>query len=249
MMWQNLVFDGNDTGGKKPRMVPTHDAGSRGGRSFAGHPPEEEQRAVVGGRSSIRRYWLLFDSPLAPGPGCLIRSSRIADSWGMRPRLEQDPRFRRTLDWYALVYVHHGSGTYYSPAGSQPMQPGDVICLFPGIPHAYGPDGDDRWDEVNVEFAGPAFDAWRGPGSLDPDVPVRHLQPVGYWLSRFNELVGSVSRAHGMPTLCDTGRLIELIARMIIDWQPSADKSAARWLEAVEARLDSLAIGRESNFS
>lgn len=205
----------------------------------------EEQRATVGGRRSVRRYWLLFDSPLAPGPGCLVRSSRIVDSWGMRPRLEQDPTFRRTLDWYSLVYVHRGSGTYYDARVSRPIRAGDVICLFPGVPHAYGPDADERWDEINVDFWGPAFDAWRGPGMLDPDEPVRHLEPVGYWLSRFNELVGSVSRAHGMPTLRDTGKLLELIAHMIADWQPAADKSATRWLEEVEARLDEIPVARE----
>jgi AraC-like DNA-binding protein len=209
----------------------------------------QEQRAIVGGRASVRRYWLLFDSPQAPGPGCLVRSSRIVDSWGMRPRLEQDPAFRRTLDWYGLVYVHRGSGTFYDARGSRPVRAGSLICLFPGVPHAYGPDADERWDEINIDFSGPAFAAWRGPGMLDPDEPVRHLEPVGYWLSRFNELIGSVSRAHGMPTLRDTGKLLELIAHMIADWQPAADKSATRWLEEVEARLDEIPVGQDVNFT
>ena len=208
----------------------------------------KEQRAIVGGRTSVRRYWLLFDSPRAPGPGCLVRSSRIVDSWGMRPRLEQDLSFRRTLDWYGLVYVHRGSGTFYDAHGSRPVRAGDLICLFPGVPHAYGPDADERWDEINVDFSGPAFAAWQGPGMLDPDEPVRHLEPIGYWLSRFNELVGSVSRAHGIPTLRDTGKLLELIAHMITDWQPAADKSANRWLEEVEVQLDEIPIGREVDF-
>ena len=208
----------------------------------------KEQRAIVGGRTSVRRYWLLFDSPRAPGPGCLVRSSRIVDSWGMRPRLEQDLSFRRTLDWYGLVYVHRGSGTFYDAHGSRPVRAGDLICLFPGVPHAYGPDADERWDEINVDFSGPAFAAWQGPGMLDPDEPVRHLKPIGYWLSRFNELVGSVSRAHGIPTLRDTGKLLELIAHMITDWQPAADKSANRWLEEVEVQLDEIPIGREVDF-
>ena len=208
----------------------------------------QEQRAIVGGRASVRRYWLLFDSPLAPGPGCLVRSSRISDSWGMRPRLEQDPTFRRTLDWHGLVYVHRGSGTFYDAHGSRPVRAGDLICLFPGVPHAYGPDVDERWDEINVDFSGPALAAWQGPDMLDPEEPVRHLEPIGFWLARFNELVGSVSRAHGMPTLRDTGRLLELIAHMIADWQPTADKSAARWLEEVEARLDEIPVGQEIDF-
>lgn len=209
----------------------------------------QEQRAIVSGRESVRRYWLLFDSPLAPGPGCLVRSSRISESWGMRPRLDRDPSFRRTLERYGLVYVHRGSGTFYDGRGSRPVRAGDLICLFPGVPHAYGPDADERWDEINVDFAGPAFAAWQGPGLLDPEEPVRRLEPIGYWLSRFDELVGSVSRAHGIPTLRDTGRLIELIAHMIADWQPLADKSAARWLEEVEAQLDEIPTDLDIDFA
>lgn len=220
-----------------------------GAQRDAGLAAAQEQRAVVGGAESVRRYWLLFDSPRAPGPGCLVRSSRIVDSWGMRPQMDIAPAFRRTLDRYGLVYVDRGSGTFHSPAGSQLVRAGDVICLFPGVPHAYGPDAGASWDEINVEFSGPAFDAWCGPGMLDPHEPVRHLEPIGYWLSRFNELVGSVSRAHGMPTLRDTGRLIEIIAHMITDWQPSADKLAASWLEEVEARLDAIAVGSEADFA
>lgn len=208
----------------------------------------QEQRALVGGRESVRRYWLLFDSPQAPGPGCLVRSSRIADSWGMRPRLEQDPTFRRTLDRYGLVYVYRGSGTFYDARGSRPVRAGDLICLFPGVPHAYGPDVDERWDEINVDFSGPAFAVWQGRGMLDPDEPVRRLEPLGYWLARFNELVGSVSRAHGMPTLRDTGKLLELITHMIADWQPTAEKSVARWLQEVEARLDEIPVEQAVDF-
>ena len=229
----------------KPKIVATKATNTSA--MEAGVEPQE-QRAIVGGRASVRRYWLLFDSPQAPGPGCLVRSSRITDSWGMRPRLEQDPTFRRALDWYGLVYVHRGNGTFYDPHGSRPVQAGDLICLFPGVPHAYGPDSDERWDEINIDFSGPAFAAWQGPGMLDPDEPVRRLEPIGYWLSRFNELVGSVSRAHGMPTLRDTGKLLELIAHMIADWQPTADKSAARWLEEVESRLDEIPVGQEVDF-
>lgn len=208
-----------------------------------------EQRAIVGGRQCVRRYWLLFDSPLAPGPGCLVRSSRIVDSWGMRPRLEQDPSWRRTLEWYSLVYVFRGSGTYHDRNGSRAVSAGDVICLFPGVPHAYGPAADARWDEINIDFAGPAFDAWRGPGLLDPEMPVRRLEPIGFWLSRFQELVGSVSRAHGMPTLRDTGRLIDLISQMTTDWQPAADKQAAMWLEEAEAMLDTIPAAEQPDYA
>ena len=113
--------------------------------------------------------------PQPPGPGCLVRSSCITDSWGMRPRLEQDPTFRRTLvrrtlDWYGLVYVHRGSGTFYDPHGSRPVRAGDLVCLFPGVPHAYGPDSDERWDEISIS-RGPPSPPGKGPGYLIPMSP------------------------------------------------------------------------------
>jgi len=216
--------------------------------------PAVEQQAVVGGRRSVRRYALLFDDAAAadddPGPGRLVRSSRITDSWGMRPRLDEDPGWRRTLPWYSLVYVYCGSGVYYSQPGDPglPIEPGDVICLFPGIPHAYAPAARDRWDEINVDFFGRVFDAWRGPGLLDPAEPIRHLEPVAYWLHQFEHLAMEVAGSRGGHGLRDAGRLIELIGRMADDWRPDVDKETSEWIEAAKDRLDPVASAAEIDY-
>lgn len=208
-----------------------------------------EQRAIVGGQRSVRRYWLLFDDAAAadehPGPGRLVRSSRITDSWGMRPRLENDPGWRRTLPWYSLVYVYRGSGMYYGRAGEpgRPLEAGDVICLFPDMPHAYAPAVRDRWDEINIDFVGPVFDAWRGPGLLDPAEPIRHLEPIAYWLHQFEQLAAEVAGGAGGHGLRGAGRLLELIGRMADDWRPDADKETSEWIEAAKDRLDTAAPG------
>jgi len=237
--------------------APESAGGNTAGRTLRGLPTRSEpveQRAVVGGRRSIRRYCVLFDHLGAAvpddGPGRLVRSSRITDSWGMRPRLDEDPGWRRTLDWFSIVYIYHGSGSYHGPVGEQPrpITAGDVICLFPGVPHAYAPAVRDRWDEINIDFVGRAFDAWRGPGLLDPSEPIRHLEPVPYWLHQFEQLVVEVAGGGGSHGLRDTGRLLELIARMTDDWRPDADKATAAWLEEVKDRLDTEAAEVAMNY-
>jgi AraC-like DNA-binding protein len=208
----------------------------------------EVQQAVIGGRKAVRRYWLNFDFPRTAGPGGPIRSSRITDSWGHRPRLEQDPSWRRTLDWYSLVYVHRGAGIYYGADGERSIRAGDLIWLFPGIAHAYGPASSERWDEINIDFGGPAFDAWRGAGLLDPAEPIRHLEPITFWRARLEEFVGSVSRSHGRPTFRDTGKLVELIAQMAAEWESPSDKAASDWIKRAEARLDDLQAGLDIDY-
>jgi len=208
----------------------------------------EVQRAIIDGRPTVRRYLLNFDFPRAPTPGGPTRSSRIMDSWGHRPRLERDASWRRTLPSYSLVYVYRGEGIFYEADRELNVRAGDLICLFPGIPHAYGPAPDQTWDEINVDFDGPAFDAWCGRGLLDPEEPIRHLEPITFWRARFEEFVGSVSRTHGRPTLRDTGRLVDLIAQMAAEWVSPSDKAANEWLERVESRLRVFQSGMEIDY-
>jgi AraC-like DNA-binding protein len=205
-------------------------------RQSPASPLRDEQRTVLEGREAVRIYELFFDAPHRPGPGCLLRASRITDSWGMRPRLERDPAWRRTLQWQSLVYVMHGSGTFIDDHGSHDVEAGDVLCLFAGVPHAYAPRPGSRWDEINVDFVGRAFDAWQGPGLLDPAEPVRRLRPPGYWTRRFEAVVTAVRG--DAPTLRDTGHLLDLIAEMAADWRQTADADGAAWVERVREKLD-----------
>jgi hypothetical protein len=135
---------------------------------------------------------------------------------------------------------------YYGRPGDsgRPIEAGDVICLFAGVPHAYAPAARDRWDEINVDFVGRVFDAWRGPGLLDPADPIRHLEPVAYWLHQFEHLATEVAGSRGGHGLRDAGRLIDLIGRMADDWRPDADKETSEWIEAAKDRLDPAGLER-----
>jgi AraC-like DNA-binding protein len=218
-------------------------------RAAAGETAAVEQRAIVGGRRSIRRYWLVFDADAAAGDesaaGRLVRSSRITESWGMRPRLEQDSRWRRILSCYSLVYLFRGQGVYFQGPDDpgRPLVAGDVICLFPGIPHAYAPEPGHRWDEINIDFVGPVFDAWQMPGLLDPAEPIRHLEPIAYWQHQLEDLAAEAASSPGGQGIRGVGRLLELIGRMATDWRPDADKKTSRWIEAAKDRIDTVPAG------
>ncbi|EIQ01271.1 DNA-binding domain-containing protein, AraC-type [Opitutaceae bacterium TAV1] len=191
-----------------------------------------------------RDYWLIAQS-LNPSPvGAITRSTQIHESWAHQRELKAGQL--DTFSRYSLIYVTKGRGIFRDDRHREalPVAAGDVICVFPGIPHAYGPPESERWDEINVEFSGIIFDAWIGAGLLDPAIPVRHLpQPVDYWLKRFHDVVLPLA-AHSSGadyTLRDAGRLTDLLAEICNTWQEPHAKSDLRWIDEARTRLLALA--------
>jgi AraC-like DNA-binding protein len=96
----------------------------------------------------------------------------------------------RKLGSYALVYLLRGTGVYGDTTGvRRKLVPGDLLLVFPEIPHWYGPPQGAVWDEFFIVFSGDVFDLWRMAGLLNPASPTCHLEPVDYWLRRLQELV------------------------------------------------------------
>ncbi len=187
-----------------------------------------------------RDYWLIMESFHALPAGGPTRSAQIHRSWGMiNHRLENSCR---RLKLYSLVYLLEGSGVFSDERGKpdRAIRAGDLLCLFPGMGHVYTPSPGTRWNEINVEFSGPAFDAWTGAGLLDPAEPVRHLEPVDYWLNRFHETVLPLAPKGREPTLADTGRLVSLIAEMCSTWAQSQSHHDIDWANQAREHLLSL---------
>lgn len=104
----------------------------------------------------------------------------------------------RELDSYALVYLLAGDIRYRDATGRTLMvRAGDLILLFPELAHTYGPDGMSQWTALYFVFEGPVFDLWRSLRLLDPGQPVRHLDPIEYWVQQFE----SVLEAPHLPDL------------------------------------------------
>ena len=64
-------------------------------------------------------------------------------------------RIGRVLPEFQVVYIPRGSGSFaMPPAEPRTVQPGSVLLLFPGIPHAYRPDSETGWEEYWIGFDG-----------------------------------------------------------------------------------------------
>jgi AraC-like DNA-binding protein len=184
-----------------------------------------------------RDYWLIMESFHAPVAGGIMRSAQIHHSWAMRRHFEANTS--RTLTAYSLVYVTKGSGIFRDERHKEPLNvsAGDLICLFPGVSHAYGPGPRESWNEINIEFFGPVFDGWMGQGLLDPELPVRHLGSPRTWLSRFHDVVTPLAKDGVEPTLRDSARLVRLIADMCETWQTPYQNAEVEWAVQARARL------------
>jgi AraC-like DNA-binding protein len=129
----------------------------------------------------------------------------------------------RTLGNYAVVYLLRGQGTFNDASGvRRKLRPGDLLMVFPEIPHWYGPNKGSLWDEFYIVFSGPLFDLWRAKGLLDPAKPVWHLEPQDYWLRRLEEIVTEEQDA--LQQVCS---LQHVLAEAV---EASNDLYEPRWL-------------------
>ncbi|MBL1083787.1 helix-turn-helix domain-containing protein [Streptomyces actinomycinicus] len=79
----------------------------------------------------------------------------------------------RTLDHHVAVLVTVGTGWYQTPDRRRTtVTAPSLIWLTPGAPHHYASDPETGWDEVFVDFTGPATAAYTQLGYIEPDRPV-----------------------------------------------------------------------------
>lgn len=136
-------------------------------------------------------------APAAPRPpeltkqfGAVLAVGDQRDSKGvMAPPM-------RILGHYAVVFLVRGSGSYQL-RGREPLpcRQGDLLVVFPDIPHFYGPGPGESWRECYLVFDGEVFDLWRSLGLLTPDHPV--LRP-SHFAGALRE-VRAMVRAGGRP--------------------------------------------------
>ncbi|WP_156379093.1 AraC family transcriptional regulator [Rhizobium sp. Root149] len=83
----------------------------------------------------------------------------------------------RTIQAYQFAWISQGRGRLQSapdPARVHPIQAGDMIVLFPGVWHRFGPDRETGWVESWIECRGPAFERIMDAGLISPDQPIWH---------------------------------------------------------------------------
>ena len=144
-----------------------------------------------------------------------------------------EPHRMRTLSGYALVYLLEGSGIYRDGNGvSEHVRSGDLLLLFPGLPHFYAPGRDEYWHEFHLIFDGPAFDLWQQQGLLDPSRPILHLEPVEEWLARLQAVYAPAPPDVDSPETLMIARLLQLLTEIVLRAAPRCEPAESGWLEA-----------------
>ena len=147
----------------------------------------------------------------------------------------------RLLRSYALVYLVDGSGRFQDGHGvDQTVHAGDLMLLFPDVPHTYGPIPTTHWTELYLVFDGPLFDLWRRSGLLDPTRPVRHLEPIEHWTHRFESILDAPRQPGAAPPLLEIGRLQLVLSEALVHGQHThAEGEDTAWAERARMLLES----------
>jgi AraC-like DNA-binding protein len=196
-----------------------------------------------------RAYWLMCDQPRHPAPNFIKTAARIEGSWGMSVRLGKNPGYRRVIDSLSMTYILKGTGSFWSGSQRRDVAAGDLLLLFPGVPHAYGPAPGERWDEISVFFGGPVFEGWQQAGLLDPREPVHRLAPVERWEARIQQALVPLARAEAAQNAEDWGRLAGLIGAMCTAWQKPVPDPDAAWAERAKKSLRRLRTLRKVDWA
>jgi len=146
----------------------------------------------------------------------------------------------RVFGSYAVVYALAGHAWYRDAAGhEQPIVPGDLILVFPELPHRYGPRPGEIWSEYFLVFEGPVFDLWRKTGFLDLSQPVHHIEPVDYWLKKFQSVLGPNPKIGLSPSVLEISRLQQVLAEVLVEEEAGAiSPQDANWAKRVCRMLE-----------
>jgi AraC-like DNA-binding protein len=128
-----------------------------------------------------------------------------------------------------------GSGYYWDPiVGKRRLKGNEVIVLFPGLPHAYGPElPTDHWVEQFVVFDGPIFRSFEEEGLLVRDRTIVDLEGDSKWASAFYQFI--IGLRDGRSVL----RLEKGVAdlHVLIVGLMTAHTKADSWVEQAVERL------------
>lgn len=173
----------------------------------------------------VDQPWL--ESPLRTGVGEIELAGSLQNVPGL------DPARMRILRRFTIVLMVAGRGYYCDARGQQAeLEPGDVVCIFPEIAHAYGPRAGEDWTQIYFVFSGPQFELWREKGLLDPDRPVWKAGSPDYWRQRLFEVVKGESLHGPGAALRAMGRFLQTLSDLLAaDEAQRGPASGEVWLE------------------
>ncbi len=166
--------------------------------------------------------WLKW--PLRTATGTINLAGTLRDVPGL------DPRSMRVLGRYALVFIVSGEGFYTDANGARiRFGAGHALVLFPDLPHAYGPDPGEGWEQIYVVFDGPQFNLLDRTGVLLRNSPLWRLGPVDYWRRRIEDLFRP-TRQVPAAALRTIGQFVHLLTDMATTHAEATRPPGKAWL-------------------
>jgi len=114
--------------------------------------------------------WHRFNRVVIRGPGFHLYAGRSqkqpGHTWGPRGR---------ELGMHGFLLLAEGAGAYRDSDGRrEPVVAGDLLLLFPGLRHDYGPGPGQLWRELFLDCDGGIMALLATQGLLDRRRPLRH---------------------------------------------------------------------------
>jgi AraC-like DNA-binding protein len=163
----------------------------------------------------------------------------------------------RILPDYALVYVTGGGGHYSDHiSGDFKIKPGDLIVLFPGMPHTYYPT--PEWHESFLVFQGNVFQELERACLISRNNPVLSPGLERSLISAFDSLIHEFLSNELPSDAILTARIHMLLAeisdldqraRTAGDGKNFARAATALLEERLESELDLDAVARNFHLS
>jgi len=152
----------------------------------------------------------------------------------------------RTLDHYSVTYIIDGRCRYSEQSGTvRTFSPGDFFFCFPAIPHRIDPLPGEHFSVYWCSFAGPAFDLWNESGVITHENMAVRLEPVEYWLGRFEALFHRL-RTEGPGQIVAVASLQSLLAEALThEERAGVNREDMGWLGQAKTLLDSVERAEE----
>lgn len=131
-----------------------------------------------------------------------------------------------------MVYVTRGSGILVDAQQREfPVTPGSCFLVFPKLAHAYGPTDGTTWSEHYIVFEGQLFHTWQRSGLLKEEAPLYQLEPISYWVERFQKVTNYDCATTSSQALRHVSMLHQLLTDIIASNEDLHASEQAPWLD------------------
>ncbi|NLE28758.1 MAG: AraC family transcriptional regulator [Phycisphaerae bacterium] len=162
---------------------------------------------------------------------------------GILENADMGPNFR-LMAGYTFVYTLEGTADYHDANGlKRTIVPGDLIIVFPNLPHNYNASPGSRWKQIYVMVESPMLTLWKKHGYIHPAHPIHHAEPIDFWFKKFLPLYKNDQSPKLKTSLVDLLQFQQILAQILLaeesdgiseydlDWAQNACQILERFTE------------------